>query len=85
MEDNVEFRYALGDFGQTDPGQLFYHASTEKRQSGGPVWVLVRNLQVSRCWCAHLGKQGISTTFDIIPAHTPPTDAGVPLDLYFTG
>ena len=25
---------------------------------------------------AHLGKQGITTTFDIIPAHTAPTDAG---------
>ncbi|KAF8437010.1 hypothetical protein BGX38DRAFT_1274230 [Terfezia claveryi] len=135
--DNVEFRYALGDFGQTDPGQLFYHASTEKGQSGGPVWVLYKGYETvvgihnhdqrvegsgNRAtrldidtlyeiykWAgvgaydksikvvsykgaqslylkalggpaggtyAHLGKQGIATTFDIIPAHTAPTDAG---------
>lgn len=43
--DNVEFRYALGDFGQADPGQLFYHASTEKGQSGGPVWVLYKGYE----------------------------------------
>ena len=45
MGGNVEFRYALGDFGQTAPGQLFYHASTEKGQSGGPVWVLYKGYE----------------------------------------
>lgn len=45
MGNNAEFRYAFGEFGTVDVGQLFYHATTEQGQSGGPVWVVYKGYE----------------------------------------
>ncbi|KAF8434470.1 hypothetical protein BGX38DRAFT_161830 [Terfezia claveryi] len=133
----TEFRYAMGSFGKVDANQLHYHATTEKGQSGGPVWVLYKGYEtvigihnhdqrspgsgnratrinirtlydmyrwagvtsaayskplkvsdyeaepglflkfdpVTKSAVARLGTDGASTMFDLIPAHTAPTDA----------
>lgn len=47
MDGKVDFRYTMGNFGALDDSRVAYHATTEKGQSGGPVWVLYKGYEVA--------------------------------------